>query len=89
MFNKKRLKVSLVKNSTMKMVHDDDLESLLKSLGVYNEVLDEKFKCLFCGNTITMENIETIIPYEGSIQFTCDSEQCHKNTIGIGDGYEF
>ena len=58
-----------MKNKEMRAVHDDDLESLLKSLNVYNDVGTGKFKCLFCQNKITIENIDAIVPYNNSVQF--------------------
>ena len=66
----------------MRAVHDDDLESLLKSLNVYNDVVTGKFKCLFCQNKITIENIDAIVPYNNSVQFTCDNPECHLKLIG-------
>ena len=71
-----------MKNKEMRAVHDDDLESLLKSLNVYNDVVAGKFKCLFCQNKITIENIDAIVPYNNSIQFTCDNPECHLKLIG-------
>lgn len=71
-----------MKNKEMRAVHDDDLESLLKSLNVYNDVVTGKFKCLFCQNKITIENIDAIVPYNNSVQFTCDNPECHLKLIG-------
>ena len=82
MFNKTRLKAKIVKNDEINCVHDDDLEKLLKSLGVYEDVVLGNFNCLFCQKTITMENIDAIVPYEGTVQFTCDCEECHKKLLG-------
>ena len=71
-----------MKNKEMRAVHDDDLESLLKSLNVYTDVVTGKFKCLFCQNKITIENIDAIVPYNNSVQFTCDNPECHLKLIG-------
>ena len=71
-----------MKNKEMRAVHDDDLESLLKSLNVYNDVVTGKFKCLFCQNKITIENIDAIVPYNNSVQFTCYNPECHLKLIG-------
>lgn len=71
-----------MKNNQMKAVYDNDLEKLLKSLGVYEEVVAGKYNCLFCDNTITVENIDSIVPHEQSIRFTCDNPSCHSKLIG-------
>lgn len=78
----KHLGVNIMKNNQMKVVHDDDLERLLKSLNVYEDVSNGKYECLFCHNKITLQNIDAIVPYEGSVQFTCDNPDCHLHLIG-------
>lgn len=74
----------IVENNEMKAVHDDDLESLLKSLNVYEDVCAGKFECLFCHKKVTLENIDAIVPYDNSVQFTCDDPECHSKLIGLG-----
>lgn len=76
--------VTIMKNNQMKAVHDDDLDSLLKSLNVFDSVCSGKYECLFCHKKITVDNIDAIVPYENSIQFTCDSPECHLKLIGLG-----
>jgi hypothetical protein len=83
MFNKKRLKAKIVKNNQLNVVHDSDLESLLKSLNVYNDVISSQKKCLFCETIITLENITSIIPYEGAIEFTCNNTKCQAKLVGL------
>ena len=83
MFNKNRLKAKIVKDSKLNVVHDDDLETLLKSLKVYDDVISGKKKCLFCESVITMENIDSIVPQNKEVQFTCDNIECHSKLIGL------
>ena len=82
MFNNFGLKAKIVKNNEINCVHDDDLEKLLKSLGVYDDVISERYNCLFCQKTITIDNLDSIVPHEGKIQFTCDKDECHKKLLG-------
>lgn len=77
-----RIEAKIVKENQMKAVHDKDLEKLLRSLNVYDDVIDGKFKCLFCNNKITLDNIDSIVPYNNSVQFTCDKSECHLKLIG-------
>ncbi len=79
---KKILGASLMKNNKLNVVHDDDLVGLLKSLKVYDAVVDGQYKCLFCERTITLDNIDSIVPYQGSVQFTCDNDDCHAKLLG-------
>ena len=83
MLNKNGLKAKIVKNDKLNVVHDNDLEHLLKSLDVYNGVVGGSFNCLFCGGIITMENIDSIVPHNGTVQFTCDGLECHAKLIGM------
>lgn len=82
----KNLGAKIMKNSKMKAVHDNDLKELLCSLGVYEDVVNGCYKCIFCGKKITIRNIDSIVPYENSVQFTCDEKDCHSYLIGWGDG---
>lgn len=77
--------VALVKKGEIKAVHDDDLEGLLKSLDVYDDVIQGKAKCYFCGNTITMENLECVFPIERSIQFCCSRKECYSQLLEGSD----
>lgn len=72
----------IVKENKMKAVHDKDLENLLKSLHVYENVINGKYSCIFCGNEITLDNIDSIVPYDESVQFTCDKLECHQKLLG-------
>lgn len=84
MFNLRNKGAQIMKDNKMKVVHDDDLKSLLQSLGVYNNVVNGKYTCIFCNRKITLENIDSIVPIDHAVQFTCDSEKCHLKLIGWG-----
>ena len=77
------LGVDIVKDNTMQAVHDSDLVELLKSLGVYDGVTSGEYKCLFCHGKITLENIDSIMPCDGEVQFTCDNKDCHLKLLGL------
>lgn len=77
-----KIGAKIMKDNNMQVVHDNDLQSLLNSLGVYNDVMRGKYHCLFCDNIITTDNIDSIVPHEGTIQFTCDKIECHAKLIG-------
>jgi len=78
----KNIGAKIVQENKMKAVHDKDLESLLKSLHVYEDVVSSKYKCLFCNKKITLDNIDSIVPYQESVQFTCDEPECHQKLLG-------
>lgn len=83
MFNKKRLKAKIVKNNQLNVVHDSDLENLLRSLNVYDAIMSGQKKCLFCETNITMENILSIVPHKGTIEFICNNTKCQAKLVGL------
>ena len=68
----------------LQAVHSDDLIPLLDSLGVYNGICDGKYRCIFCQNLITLDNLDAIIPNNGEIAFSCNDEACHLRLITMG-----
>lgn len=78
----RQLGAKIMIDNKMKAVHDKDLENLLKSLNVYDDVVNHKCTCLFCRNIITLDNIDSIVPYEQTVQFTCDNTDCHTKLLG-------
>lgn len=83
MLNIKKTRAKLVNNNKLSVVHDDDLEVLLKSLNVYESVLNKEKRCLFCNSLITIDNIDSIVPQDGKVEFTCDDIKCHGKLIGL------
>ncbi len=79
----KKIGAKIVKENKMKAVHDKDLENLLQSLRVYEDVINGKYKCIFCDEKITLDNIDSIVPYNNTVQFTCDKLECHEKLIGM------
>lgn len=77
-----RIEANIMKDNQMKAVHDDDLVKLLKSLNVYENVIAGKYECLLCKRSITLDNIDSIVPFEQTVQFTCDDPSCHLKLIG-------
>lgn len=72
----------IMKDNKVSAVHDDDLNELLHSLNVYDDVVNQKYHCLFCNKLITLSNIDSIVPYDGEVQFTCDKQDCHLRLLG-------
>lgn len=62
----------------MRMVHDDDLDVLLDSLGVLSKFKAGELKCDFCNVVISFENLHSMFPDSGAIKFTCSEVECVK-----------
>ena len=60
----------------VRVVHDDDLESFLDSLGILPQFKRGQLKCKFCGKPVTFENLHVVFPQSGSIKTVCDDADC-------------
>lgn len=58
------------------VVHDDDLEKFLETLGILKKFKDGKLKCKFCAAVIAFENLHSIFPQSGQVKLVCDKAEC-------------
>ncbi len=79
---------SILKDNMLQAVHDDDLLSLLESLGVSDKINSGLCLCTFCKAKITYENLGAILPVHGEIAFSCDSPMCLNFMVEAGESYE-
>lgn len=75
---------SILRNETLKAVIEDDLVSLLVSLGVHDNIMEEKETCLYCDRIIHLDNIEALVPINHSVRIVCSSSEC-RNKLLIGE----
>lgn len=73
-------------NTKVKAVNSDDMMDLLKSLNVYDDVINGLYKCSFCCKDISINNIGAIFPSENKVAFSCDDENCHIKLITLQKG---
>ncbi len=64
------------KRNRLKAVYEDDLIGYLKSIGVYDEITQGNRRCVYCGNHITLENLEVIVPKGRIVEIICNNENC-------------
>ena len=62
--------------SEVKAVHEEDILSYLTSLGVLDKIEQGKAVCMNCGQIITLENLEAIVPRKGDVHFICWNKEC-------------
>ena len=63
-------------NKEINAVHERDLDNLLQRLGIKKKFESEVFKCKFCNEAITKQNLYSILPESGGINFICDKPAC-------------
>lgn len=64
------------KKSKVKAVYDDDLPLLLESLGILEKVRQGEVNCVYCGNTVNLDNLEAIFLKNKEIKFVCSKPIC-------------
>lgn len=62
--------------SALKAVFDEDLMGYLKSVGLYEDIISGHYLCVYCGNKITLENLEVIVPKQPRVEIVCDNKNC-------------
>ena len=65
----------------LKVVHDFELKDLLLSLGKLDKLQSGKLRCKFCRQVITLDNIHSIFPESGQVNFVCDHSDCVKKFL--------
>lgn len=69
-FKEKRAK------ETVNAVHDDKFEGFLRKLGVYDDVINGRKKCKFCGEAVNYDHISSVFAESGDIKFVCEKPGC-------------
>lgn len=64
------------KKDRIKMVQDSDLTEYLKSIGIYQSIIDNKKHCKYCGNLVNLNNLQAILPGAKEIVLVCDNPSC-------------
>ncbi len=65
----------------VKAVHEDDLEALLRSLGLLESVLSGQAVCSFCGSVMTLDNLRLVFPQRGRVSLCCDALACVQRAL--------
>jgi len=62
---------------TIRAIHDTDLVKVLKKLGLYEGVVEGRYRCFVCGRRITLENIGGLFKSrDGKINLVCNDMKC-------------
>jgi hypothetical protein len=65
-----------VKRLNLKAVHDDEIQGLLESLGLLEVVKSGHAICPHCGDVVTVENLNCIVPRGDEILLVCSKPDC-------------
>lgn len=69
-----------LQSAEVSLIEDDDLTSLLKQIGRWDELIDGRMRCAHCDKVLTLDNLSGFIVQEHQYQFFCDSQVCLSST---------
>lgn len=64
------------KRTRIAAVHDNDLEQLLSSLGVLEQIKEGECSCIICQAPVNLGNLGAVLPTDDNISFVCDLPSC-------------
>ncbi len=66
-----------MKEEKISAILDEDMEQVLESIGQLHAIKNGEIYCSECGTTISIENIQLIIPLEnGYFEYVCKNTLC-------------
>lgn len=66
-------------------VHERDFKRLLDHFGIYESFIKGSFKCKFCKEIITLENLHSVLPESGMVNFICCKPPCVQTLLEYMD----
>lgn len=63
-------------NSKLDVVHQRDLDKLLKRMGIFEDIAQGKKKCKFCERVVDRQNLYSVLPESGAVNVVCDAPEC-------------
>ena len=64
------------KSVELAAVWDNDLHTLLASLGVLDDLMAGNIRCVVCSCVVDFDNLGTIMPTINAVRLTCDDANC-------------
>ncbi|KYC50320.1 MAG: hypothetical protein AMQ22_01473 [Candidatus Methanofastidiosum methylothiophilum] len=58
------------------VVHENEVESFLKSINEYENITNSKVNCSVCNVVINIDNFGLIIKQNGRYHYSCDKKEC-------------
>ncbi len=63
-------------NNIIKAVHDEDLERVLRKLGLYEKLVRGELRCAICGRPLSPKNLGGLYKENGEIKLVCNRIGC-------------
>ncbi len=67
-----------MKKHKVRAVHDDDLFEFLDSIGLHQALDSGEIRCHVCGEQVTVDNLQAVLPLTNEIALVCSDAACVK-----------
>lgn len=71
----------MAKKQSIRAVHDNYLAELLNSLGLSERIQFGLLRCMICGEVVTVESLQALVPKGNQIEVVCDRIECYEEAI--------
>jgi len=68
--------ITMPSTRVLQAVYDEDLDGLLQSLGLRQDLDNGNLRCFCCGAVLKRETVGCLFPFEGSIHLCCEAPPC-------------
>jgi len=75
------------KKIEVKAVYDQDLEQVLKQLGIFDKLIAGEVNCAVCKSHVDLDNLGAIFPRGEDIKVSCDNDKCIRIVTTEGATY--
>ena len=65
----------------LRAVYEKDIEKLLESLGILDDVKNGQQNCYFCNEKVFLENFGGIIRTGGNLEIFCEKIECYMKML--------
>lgn len=65
----------------IKAVHDDDLASFLRKIGLLEDIKNARLKCSFCDCILTFNNFGGVIKENSQVKPFCQKTECYLEVL--------
>ena len=62
-------------------IHDHDLETVLRDLGILDKVVSGEMLCSVCGAPLTLDTIECLYMQGTELKLSCQKIECSKRIL--------
>jgi hypothetical protein len=70
-----------MEKQVIKAVHENNLEELLKRLGMLEDLKNGKLHCSKCNKIITTNNLLCLYPVGENINVSCNAQGCYESVL--------